>query len=266
MPRRHRRSPLRCAPMHTLTRAAACFLGAALALGACGDEDLDTEAAGRTTETTETTIDDTTGNTAETEPTSAELPGERIEIFPYEDASLAVVGVEADDVLNVRSGPGVDFDVVAELDPLATGITATGHNRSVDDEGFWSEVSVDGATGWANVAFLAHPGRVDDIATQIAPTPDDLPMADTMEQLGQMVAEKRTSDEPASGIVVVDGPTVGDLGEITVDVIGFGDDALGGERLRIFGQPDPAGEGFVLDSVERTLLCTRGVTADGLCV
>lgn len=241
-------------------------------VAACGGDDDTTTADTSTTSTTvdEGTTSSSTSSSSSTSTTTTrapgDLPGERIEIFPYEDAQLSVVGVAADDVLNVRSGPGVDFDVIAELEPLATGVVATGHNRSLDGEGFWSEIAAAGETGWANVAFLSHLGQVDDITTEIAPTPADRPTADTMVQLGRQVADGRASEEPESDVVVVDGPTVGDLGEITVDVIGLGDDAVGGERLHVFGQPDPGGESFTLRTVERTILCTRGVSAEGLCV
>ena len=43
-----------------------------------------------------------------------------------------------------------------------------------------------------------------------------------------------------------------DLGEITVDVIGFPDDAQLGERLHVFAEPDPGGESFTVRSVEST--------------
>lgn len=59
-------------------------------------------------------------------------------------------------------------------------------------------------------------------------------------------------------------PTMGDLGEVTYDVIGLGDDATLGYRLHVFGQA--VSDGISLHSVERTALCTRGVTTDGLCV
>ena len=65
---------------------------------------------------------------------------------------------------------------------------------------------------------------------------------------------------------MTDGPNVGDLGEITLDVIGMGDDSILGERLHVFGDPDPGGESFTMRTVERTLLCARGVGDDGLCV
>lgn len=249
-------------------RTVSALLAGLLLLAACGDDDVQSTSADDTTTTVETTTtsadETTTSSTSSTTP--GELPGEAVDIFPYEGAELGVVGVEADDVLNVRSGPGVDFEVVAELDPLADGIVATGHNRSLDD-GFWAEITADGETGWANVTFLAHLGRVEDITTEVAPDPDDRPRGDTMVHLGELIAEQRTSDEPPqTNIVVVDGPSVdGDLGEITVDLVGFGDDALGGERLHIFGQEGVGGDSFVLRSVERTLLCIRGITDDGLC-
>ena len=66
-------------------------------------------------------------------------------------------------------------------------------------------------------------------------------------------------------VVVVDGPTVGDLGEITVDVVGFPDDSVLGARLRVFAEPDPGGESFTVRTVESTTLCRRAVS-EGLCV
>ena len=88
-----------------------------------------------------------------------------------------------------------------------------------------------------------------------------------MGELGQVVGRRRASAaDPESKIVVVDGPRVGDLGEITVDVIDLADDAQGGERLKIFAEPGPPGARFTVRTVEATALCSRGVTNDGLCV
>lgn len=245
----------------------AALLVLTLVLAACGDDDDGGVSAGDRSDTTTTTADDTTTTTAATTTTidDADLPGERVEIFPHEGADLVVVGVEADDVLNVRAGPGVDFDVVVELEPLAEGLVATGHNRDIDDQGFWAQIRVEGTTGWANITFLSHPGDTTDVTSEVVEAHGERPAAPDMEALGRLVAEQRASDEPPSRIVVVDGPSVGDLGEVTIDVIGFGDDSVGGERLHVFGEPDPSGDGFTLRSVEATLLCTRGVS-DGLCV
>ena len=86
-----------------------------------------------------------------------------------------------------------------------------------------------------------------------------------MLDLGLIVAESQASVEPASRIRVARPPSVRDLGDVTYDVIGLGDDALFGLRLRVFGTPDESGESFTLKTVESTALCGRGVTADGLC-
>jgi hypothetical protein len=225
-------------------------LALSLVVAACGDDSDD--------------ADDATTTTASTSGTDA-LPGERVETFPEEGAQLAVVGVPAGETLPVRSGPSADFDVVVELEPLATNVTATGHQRMVDGE-LWSEVTVDDDTGWAETAHLLQPGAVNDITATLFPAPADPPRAETMEELGDAVAALRASTEPPSDVVVVAGPTVSDLGEITVDVIGLGDDSIGGERLAIFADPDPGGEGFTVRSVEATVLCLRGVGESGACV
>ncbi len=60
-------------------------------------------------------------------------------------------------------------------------------------------------------------------------------------------------------------PTVGDLGEITYDMIGFSDDSLAGFRFHILATPDANGETFTLKTIERTIYCSRGVD-EGVCV
>ena len=194
------------------------------------------------------------------------LPGERQDIYPYEGAKLGVVGVAADDTLNVRSGPGTEFAVVFELPPTAMNATATGHNRSVRDAGFWSEITADGRTGWANTSFLLQPGQVNDITAALFPTPADRPTADNMSELARIVVRHRAGNDPEADSVVVDGPTVGDVAEITVDIVGFHDDSVGAERLKIFAEPGRDGENFTVRSVEATTFCRRGVTQERLCV
>jgi hypothetical protein len=85
-----------------------------------------------------------------------------------------------------------------------------------------------------------------------------------MLDLGFLVADFLASEEPPSDIVLVEAPTVGDLGEVTYDVIGLGDDAVRGLRVHVFGTPIT--EAFTLRTVEVTVICGRGVDADGLCV
>ena len=118
----------------------------------CGDDDDDTATTDTTTsepaETT-TTTSTTEGTTSTTAAGDDDLPGERIELFPYEDAELAVVGVGADDTLHVRAAPDPSADTVTELGPLADGFTATGHNRQLGDGAIWAEVDTGEDRGWA---------------------------------------------------------------------------------------------------------------------
>jgi hypothetical protein len=246
----------------------ACLLAASLLLAGCGDDD-DTE-AGADSSTSTTVADEGTTTTTAAPTTTAgttpgELPGERIELFPYEGTVLAVVGVAADDQLNLRAAPDPGAAVVAELDPLAGGIAPSGHNRQVDDGSIWAEVTADGTSGWANIAFLAHLADAQDITAQQYPDVADRPRAETLVQLvDQVVAQRYQSGEPEPEVVVVDGPTVGDLGEITVDVVGLGDDAALGERLHLFAEEEGS-DSFRLRTIEATTLCRRGVS-DGRCV
>jgi hypothetical protein len=232
---------------------------ASLAVVSCGDD---------SSETSTTTPDTTTTTLAATTTTAVtDLPGERVEIYPYEGAALAVVGVASDDTLNVRIGPGVEFSELAELAPLADGIVATGHNRSLGEDGFWSEITADGQTGWVNTAFVAQPGQTVDATSRLFPTPADRPSAASMADLADTVARLVASTEPPSRIVVVASPApAGDVSEVMVDVIGLGDDAVSGERLHVFADRAADGNSFTVRSVESTVLCARGVADGGLCV
>ena len=229
-------------------------------LGACaGSVQVTTTTFQRATPTT-------TYTTAGTSTTSeGELPGEAIDFGPRAGDELAVVGVAHDDVLNVRAAPGTEAGIVVELAPTATGITATGRARSLP-ESIWYKVDVDGVTGWVSSAFVGFLGLIDDATAEVIAALGETPGAETMLDLGLIVAEAMASDDPPPRIVVSVAPTVGDLGEVSYDVVGLGDDALGGLRLHVFGDPAEGGEGFVMSNVERTLICSRGVTDDGFCL
>lgn len=234
----------------------------ALTAAACGDDD---EVTSVDDTTTTTAADDGTDDTTDD---AAEEIGEPIEIAPFAGDVVAVVGIPAGDVLRVTPAPGAAISaVLAELEPLAEGLVATGRHRAIEGEGIWSEIEVDGVVGWVPRAHLAFLGVTDDVTTQVAPTPADRPTFETPEDLaGWVVMARVGTDEegPAARIGIVDGPTVGDLVEMVVDVIGFGDDAVLGERLRVFAEPVDGG--VTLRSVEATVLCDRGVTDEGFCV
>jgi hypothetical protein len=256
-------------------------------IGACGDgetESATTTSAATTTvsSSTLTTPPDTTTNSTDdagttttdgeapssTEPSvqsTTTLPGTEVELFARPGDVLGVIGVAHDDVLNVRNGPGVGFEVVATLNPTDDAV-ATGRTRHISGA-FWHEIAADGETGWVNMRFLAYLGGVDDATSQIVAELDgEIPRAETMLDLGRLVAQAYPRDEAVEPrITMTVAPTVGDLGEVTFDVIGLADDSVVGVRLHVFGQPTEGGEGFALRTVERTALCGRGLSGE-LCV
>jgi len=69
---------------------------------------------------------------------------------------FAVIQVAEDDVLNIRSGAGVENTVVGTLEPNATGITRTGRSSTVGED-LWVEIqNPNGGTGWVNADFLTE--------------------------------------------------------------------------------------------------------------
>ena len=230
-----------------------------------------------------------------TPPPAGDLPGEPYEYGPAEGVSLAVVGVDHDDILNVRDVPFGEIiatlglanpiayllevreapsgEPIASYDTWTGTIVATGRTRKLPTT-IWHEVQVAGLTGWASGAYLAPIGLTDDITAHLIDLLGERPAADTLIELALLVGEALASEEPPSRVVVTVGPSIFEaLGEVTVDVLNLGDDSLLGYRLHLFATPsgdwmsDDPGP-FTLRTVERTVLCYshRGVTADGLCM
>jgi len=196
--------------------------------------------------------------------TETTLPGEAFDIGPAEGDVVAIVGVAHDDVLWLRDGPGVGYEPLVGLDPLTSDLVATGRHRLLESS-IWTELAADGITGWVNSSYIGYLGGVEDITSQIIPRLSGTE-AETMLDLGTMVAESFDPGEGGFRYEMVVPPTVGDLGEVTFDVVGLLDDSQLGWRLHIFGQPTAGGEGFSLKSIEATAFCGRGVTEDGLCI
>jgi uncharacterized membrane protein len=67
-----------------------------------------------------------------------------------------VSGVAADDVLNLRAGPGTEHEVVGSLAPDATGIEVIAPSEDLA----WGLVNAGEGTAWASLAFLERrPGQ-----------------------------------------------------------------------------------------------------------
>jgi uncharacterized protein YraI len=183
--------------------------------------------------------------------------------IPYGVGSvMSVVGVGHDSALNLRAGPGTTFAVLSTVAPLGGGLVATGRGWQVPGARLWAEVTVGGTTGWASLEFLAVRDGTDDATARVVELLKGRPTAPDMEQLGMKVARSLASTEPASSITMAKAPTLGDLGEVTYDVVGLGDDSVSAMRLVVFGAPIDGG-GFSLKSVEATSYCARGTPAGG---
>ena len=150
-------------------------MAAALALvaAACGGDDSSdatettaspattTTLAAATTTTTAaptTTIPTTTTTTTVTGPTTTTLPGEPFDIGPSSGDVLSVVAVAYDDVLNLRAGPGTDFEVLKKMPPRYDRVIANGRAQALPNS-IWYEVTALGVTGWASSTYLAELGH-----------------------------------------------------------------------------------------------------------
>ena len=176
---------------------------------------------------------------------------------------LAVVGIGYDSTLNVREEPG--GQIVARLDSAATGIVPTGTRQEVSDV-LWHEVHAAGVVGWVSGDYVTPLGATVDTTTQIVARLGQTPSAANLAALGRTVAGAVASEEPESRVRISGEPTVGELSEVTMDVVGQPDDSIRGFRLRVFATRNSDGT-FTLRNVEGTVMCyiDRGVSAQGLC-
>ncbi|MGH8945957.1 MAG: SH3 domain-containing protein [Acidimicrobiia bacterium] len=212
--------------------------------------------------TTTTTVAATT-TTASASPTTTALRGNPVDMGPPAGAILAVIGVRHDDVLNLRARPGADQPIVGRIPPTYDNLIARGETRSLP--AFWTKVRYQGTEGWVNMSYVAYLGSTDDTTAQVIDHFGERPEASTMTELGRIVAEASASDDPPSKIVNSVKESIGDLGEVTFDVVGLGDDAVRGVRLHVFGER--VDDHWRLRTVEQTVFChpTRGVD-EGSCV
>ena len=76
---------------------------------------------------------------------------------------VCVQGVALGETLNLRTGPGVEFEIVAEL---LEGECVNARGAAVDG---WFAVDNGGVFGWASANFLAPPGSIEPPELQLAP-------------------------------------------------------------------------------------------------
>ena len=212
--------------------------------------------------TTTTESNPSTSSTMATTTTVTPAVGELVDFGPRAGDELMVIGVDHDDMLNLRAGPGTDQAVLEELSPTFEGLLALGETRQFQDA-FWINVDSGLSEGWVSMSFIAYRGATSDATADIVSDFGNYPSSDSLEDLGLAIAESMASIDPPSRVVLVVPGSVGDLGEVVYDVVGLGDDSVRGLRIHVFANVE--GDMFTLKSAEVTALCGRGVSEDGLC-
>ncbi|MCY4086166.1 MAG: hypothetical protein OXG37_04575 [Actinomycetia bacterium] len=200
---------------------------------------------------------------------SASLPGDPYEFGPAAGDTLAVVGVAWNGTLDILDVPG--GEIVARLDPWGE-VVATGNTRKVSTA-VWHEVRAGELTGWAGADFLAPLGWSRDMASQVVEKVGETPIAETLLDLGLIVAGVFVSEgEVPPRVVFSDRPAHAEaLSQITVDVLGLPDDSVRGHRIVVSADAvheQGFGTGpFTIWSVHVTDICdsSRGVSEEGLC-
>jgi hypothetical protein len=88
------------------------------------------------------------------------------------EATFAVKGVAADDVLNVRDKPD-GKQIIGQVPPDGRGIVAIGPRTKVAGGGTWVKIRSGDISGWVNVRFLG-PDTLQTASTESRAPPEDL--------------------------------------------------------------------------------------------
>lgn len=221
------------------------LLAGALVLTGCSSGETDEKADG------------TQGTPSESPRSLSSSPSQSLEApqSPGEsgaESAWAVVGVARDDKLVIRRQPREKAQVVGRLQPDARDVKAGKRTK-----GTWRALAVDGRDGWASARNLAMLGKPVDVTSEAR----EVGIAPTRFRLVRKVASRQAG--------VGDGPLIGpvlvsrDKQTFTLDVLGYADDAVRGERFVVRVGKGEAG--FEVRSATAIPMCARGVDAAGLC-
>jgi uncharacterized membrane protein len=96
--------------------------------------------------------------------------------------SFSVVGVAADDVLNVRSAPDASSSIMGSIPPGTDHVIGVGTPTQVGQT-VWQRVSYGGMMGWVNARFLTSAAGVPAAGTSAASAPGALANLSALEPL-----------------------------------------------------------------------------------
>lgn len=83
------------------------------------------------------------------QPTQPAIPA------PQSTDRYAVVDVAPDDMLNMRSGPGINNPIAGVIPPYGLGVEITGPSVKTNDGANWAPVRYEDLAGWVNIRYLA---------------------------------------------------------------------------------------------------------------
>lgn len=192
------------------------------------------------------------------------VPGQSVDSFDRASAGdIAIIGVSPANSLPMYALPGEQNPIVGEVAGDADDVVGLGEAFVDDDGELWWLLQSGGAQGWIKpgAAFL---GARSDVTAEFGTL-----VGASVEDLAQAVADNIVaSDGPFDSVVLIEAAEItnGFEGTATIDVVGLGDDALAGYRLLVDGSANATqGDEYALTGVTRILLCSRGLTPDGLC-
>jgi len=95
---------------------------------------------------------------------ASEIPAPTPELILYQ-----VAGIQTNDVLNMRAGPGSNYPLIVGIAPDAIGIAAVGPSQ-MNGTTKWQNIRYKGFTGWVNADFLLAQGDNNTAPTPIVPS------------------------------------------------------------------------------------------------
>jgi hypothetical protein len=243
--------------------ASALALALALLAAACGSGG--TAASTTTTSTTEST--GTTAETTTTAPTTTSTTIAGVEPLAIDPAWVAyaddffVWGVQPDDVLNVRAGPGVSNPIITTLDPNQQGVRRFDVTE-FDGDDRWGVIEVADGAGWVNLAFV-RPAGTRPPATEGTIDPRTETAADDVQALLGAGEYETLSGfvDPDSGVVIsVDAFVADDAQVLTAEQLAG---AATDDTVLLWGYTDGEGAPIETTIAERleTIAGNPGITS-----
>ena len=110
-----------------------------------------------------------------------------------DDMMMSATATVTADNLNVRSGPGLDYDVVAVISE-GSSYPALGRN----DDGSWVEIDADGTIAWVSAEWVEVAPSVDDLMVVDMMMDDDM-SDDDMDDDEMMDEDEEMSDDDSGG-------------------------------------------------------------------